>query len=217
MGLFRKARKKIERYFLTGLVVLLPLVITLYLLFIIFKFADGLLGKYITQYLKDALGYYIPGIGLILTLLIVLLVGILARSVFLRRIVPAFEAWFSSLPLVRSIYPSSKQIVKFFLSNENKAMFKKVVLIEYPRKGLYSLGFVTNEGFDEAERRTGQNDLVTVLVPGAPGPFTGYFVFLPREEVIFLDMSIEDGIKMVVSAGILTPQDVKEIMEKKQG
>src|SRR3989338_9167245 len=162
MGIFTKMRKKIERYFFTGLLVLLPVVITLYLLFIIFRFADGLLGKYINQYLKEYLGHYIPGIGLILTLLIVLFVGALARSVLLRKIIPAIEGWFAGLPLIRMIYPSSKQIVKFFFSDENKAMFKKVVLIEYPRKGVYSLGFVTNEGFEEAGVKLARRDLVTV-------------------------------------------------------
>ncbi len=215
MGMFTKIRKKLGRQFLAGLVVLLPAVITFYLLFIIFKFADGLLGRYINQYLKEALGYYVPGIGLILTLLIVLLVGVLARSVFLKKMVPAIESWFAALPLVRNIYPPSKQIVKFFLSDENKAMFKRVVLVEYPRKGLYSLGFVTNEGFEEAAVKLGRQDLVTVLIAGTPSPFTGYFVLLPREEIIFLDMSIEDGFKMVISAGILTPADVKSLVEKK--
>lgn len=196
---------KLRHYFITGFFLLLPLYITLYLLFIIFKLADGIFGGLINSYLKNNLGFSIPGIGIILGMLIVFLVGFIASHFLSKRVLSGIERWFSGLPGVRQIYPSAKQMVGFLFSRD-KAAFKKVVLAEYPSKGIWSIGFLTNEGFKEAKART-QEDLLHVFIPSTPNPWTGFFVLIPRREVKFLDMLVEDGIKLIVSGGILKPSE----------
>ncbi|MFH0839283.1 MAG: DUF502 domain-containing protein [Candidatus Omnitrophota bacterium] len=199
-----KMSKRLRRYFFAGLAVTLPIVITCYILFIFFRFADNLLGKYINKFLKDVLGYGIPGIGLVIGILFVLFVGIITTHFIGKRLIPLLERWFSRLPFVSLIYPSAKQMVNVLFSKENLP-FKKVVMIEYPRKGLYSIGFVTNEGIEEIKAKTSK-DMLTVFLASTPNPLTGYFVLVPKEEVIFLDMNVEEAIKLLVSGGIIYPQ-----------
>lgn len=207
-----KTTQLLRRYFITGLIFLLPLIVTIYILVIIFKFADGLLGKYINNYLLDTLGYTIPGLGLLLTILLILLAGVFAANFIGKKIIPWLERAWTKLPLVRQIYFPAKQLVNFIFSKD-KLAFKKVVMIEYPRQGLYSIGFITNEAFEEVKQKTGK-DLVTVLIASTPSPFTGYFVLVPKEEAIFLDISVEDGIKLIISGGVLNPTYGKDLADK---
>lgn len=193
----------LRKYFITGLIFILPLVITIYILAITFKFVDNLLGKYINNYLLKTIGFAIPGLGLLLTLILILVSGIFAANIIGKKIIPWLEKFWIKLPIVRQIYLSSKQLVDFIFSKD-KVGFKRVVMIEYPRQGLYSIGFITNENFEEAKQKTNKN-LITILIASTPSPFTGYFVLVPKEEVIFLDISIEDGIKLIISGGVLTP------------
>lgn len=196
---------KLRHYFITGLLLLLPLYITFYLFFVIFKFIDGIFGGLINKYLRSSLGFSIPGVGIILGILIVILAGFIASHFFSKRVLSGIEKWFSGLPGIRQIYPSTKQMVGFLFSKD-KVAFKKVVLVEYPSKGIWSIGFLTNEGFKEAKVKT-QEDLLHVFIPGTPGPWSGFFVLIPKREVKFLDMLVEDGIKLIVSAGILRPSE----------
>lgn len=198
-----KLKAKLYRYFIAGLIVTLPVVITCYILFIFFRFADGILGRFLNRFLKETLGYSIPGLGLIIALLFILIIGIITRRFFGKRLFPLLERWFLRLPFVKVIYPSAKQMVVFLFSKE-KIAFKKVVMIEYPRKGAYSIGFITNEGMEETNRKVGK-EMMSVFIAGSPGPFTGYFVLVPKEDIIFLDMSVEEAIKLIVSAGIISP------------
>ncbi len=199
----RAFMRKIKRYFVTGLIVILPIFLTLYLLFIIFRLIDGLLGGIINRYLKAMFGFSIPGLGFILITLIILATGFIVSHLLSKRLLPLIEGWFLKLPGVRQLYPAIKQIVGFIFSKE-KAAFKKVVLVEYPSKGIWSIGFMTNEGFREAQEKTGQ-ELVHVLIGSTPSPWSGFFIIVPKKEVTFLEMSVEDGIKLIVSGGILKP------------
>lgn len=194
---------KIRRYFITGLLVILPVFITLYFLFSVFMFIDGIWGNAINYYLRKHFGFFIPGLGLILGVITVIVTGFLATRFLGRRILPALEKQFLKFPLIRQIYPPAKQIVGFFLSKDKPA-FKKVVLVEYPSKGIWSIGFITNEGFQEAQEKIGQ-ELLHVFIASTPSPFTGFFILVPRKDVKFLDMAVEDGIKLIVSGGILKP------------
>jgi uncharacterized membrane protein len=203
----KKLRTKLYRYFIAGLAVTLPVVITCYILFIFFKFADGILGKFLNRYLKENLGYSIPGLGLFISLIFVLIIGIIARNFLVKRLFRLVEKWFLKLPFVNAIYPSAKQMIDFLFSKE-KIAFKKVVMIEYPRKGVYSMGFITNEGMEEIDRKA-LKEMVSVFIASTPSPLTGYFVFVPKEEVIFLDMTVEEAIKLIVSAGIISPARYK--------
>ncbi len=186
--------RALKRYFITGLATLLPVVITLWLLIQIFRIADNFLGQYF--------GANIPGLGLLLTCLIILVVGIFSIHLFGRLLIQVVEVWFGRIPFVKSIYPAIKQIAQFLFSNgEQASLFQRVVLVEYPRPRAYALAFVTNE---EQTRVTGQQEtLLTVLIPNPPSPFSGPVLFIPKQDVIPLTMSVEDAIKLIVSGGVV--------------
>ncbi len=195
--------KQIKRYFIAGILIILPLFITGYILVVFVKFADGILGKFINNYLRQILGFYIPGLGLILFLAFIFVTGFLTAHFLGKRFYLLIDKMLRRFPVVGYIYPAIKQITEFLFASKRPA-FKKVVLIEYPRRGLWSIGFSTNEGFQEAVEKTGR-DLLSVFIPSSPGPLTGFFILIPPQEAIFLDMAVEDAIKLVVSGGLLNP------------
>jgi uncharacterized membrane protein len=187
-----------RRYLVTGLATLFPVAVTVILCVQIFQFTDRLLGRWVAR----ALGFQIPGLGAVALILVILLVGIFSVHLFGRAIFRAIELWFNRLPLVRKIYPPVKQLAQFlFQDQQQPAAFRRVVLVQYPCPGIYSLAFVTNETETEAtgQRRT----LLTLLIPQPPSPFTGPIVFVPKEEVIPLDLSVEDVLKLIVSGGVV--------------
>ena len=184
----------LRRYFLTGLATLLPVVITLWLVFKIFEVADGFLGKY--------LAVSIPGLGLLVTCLAILLVGVVSIHFFGHLIFQTLDVWFSRIPLIKSIYPAVKQIAQFLFSDGQSASgFRRVVLIEFPRPKCYAVAFVTCEAWTTlfGERRK----LLTLLVPNPPSPLSGPVIFLPEEEVIPLTMTVEEALKLIVSGGVV--------------
>lgn len=195
--------KRLERYFATGLLVVLPIFLTLYLLFLIFSLIDGFFAVIINSYLKTAFGFSIPGVGLILGILLILIIGFIVSHLLSKKALPIIERWFLKLPGIRQIYPPIKTIVAFIFSKDNAA-FKKVVLVEYPSRGVWSVGFMTNEGFREAQEKIGR-ELVHVLIGSTPSPWSGFFVLVPKSEVKFLEMSVEDGIKLIISGGVIKP------------
>ena len=194
---------KLKRYFITGLLTILPIFLTLYLLFIIFKLIDNIIGRIINRYLEAEFGFSVPGLGFIMAILIIIVTGFVVSHLMGKRVLPSIERWLLKLPGIKHVYPSMKQIVGFIFS-EDKVAFKKVVLVEYPSKGIWSVGFMTNEGFREAQELTGQ-ELVHVLVGSTPSPWSGFFILVPKNAVKFLEMSAEEGIKLIVSGGILKP------------
>ena len=194
---------KLKRYFITGLLTILPIFLTLAILFIIFRLIDNVIGKIINSYLKTAFGFSIPGLGFILVILIILVTGFVVSHLVSKRTLPLIEMVLLKFPGIRQIYPSVKQVVGFIFSKD-KDVFKKVVLVEYPSKGIWSVGFMTNEGFREAQELTGQ-ELVHVLIGSTPSPWSGFFILVPKNAVKFLKMSAEEGIKLIVSGGILKP------------
>ena len=194
---------KLKRYFITGLLTILPIFLTLSILLIIFRLIDNIIGRIINSYLKAEFGFSIPGLGFILAILIILIIGFVVSHLLSKRALPLIESWFLKLPGIRHVYPSIKQIVGFIFSKD-KDVFKKVVLVEYPSKGIWSVGFMTNEGFREAQELTGQ-ELVHVLIGSTPSPWSGFFILVPKNAVKFLEMSAEDGVKLIVSGGIRKP------------
>jgi uncharacterized membrane protein len=183
-----------RRYFVTGLATLFPVVVTVWLVIQIFQLADGFLGK--------SLGFQIPGLGLAVTLLIILLVGVLSVHFFGRVLFQLLEFWLKRLPLVRTIYPPVKQLADFLFGEEQRNQtFKRVVLIPYPRPGVYSIAFVTNETKTVAMGKP--MTLLTCLIPNPPSPFTGPLMFVPEEDAVPIDLSIEDAVKFVVSGGVV--------------
>jgi uncharacterized membrane protein len=195
--------KKIRHYFATGILLSLPVFITAYLIFAIFRFIDGIFGKGINVLLMKYLGFTVPGVGIILGVLIVFAVGFFAANFFGRRLFKALEAWFLRFPFIRQIYPAAKQIVDSFISKEGPA-FKKVVMIEYPSRGIWSIGFITNDSFRQANEAASA-DLIHVFIATTPSPLTGFLVLVPRKDVRVLDIPVEDGIKLIISGGIVRP------------
>lgn len=186
----------LRRYFLTGLATLFPIAVTLYVVVTIFNFADRRLGR--------LLGFQLPGLGLVVTFLIIVAVGALSRRVAGRFIFPTIEGWFSRLPIVKKIYPAVKQLTRFiFNESDREAAFRRVVLVQYPRPGAYSLAFVTNE--TQTSVTGSPKTIFTLLIPNPPSPFTGPIIFVPKEDIILLEMSVEDAVKLVVSGGVVAP------------
>jgi uncharacterized membrane protein len=200
---------RIRKYFVAGLITILPLALSVYILFALFKFIDSILGRYLNVYLKGLLGFYIPGLGLILFLAIIFLFGILSIHFFGASLHLFLGRALARFPLLRYIYPSIKKVFEFVFS-DSRLGFKKVALIEYPSKGIWCLGFIANDGYAEAEEKTGKK-FYNIYVPSVPNPTTGYFYFIPKDEVIMLDIGIKEAMRLVMSGGLLNPADfIKE-------
>ena len=158
--------------------------------------------------MSDQLGFTIPGIGILLALLVLLGTGLIAANYFGKRFVDFWESFLERIPLVRNIYSAVKRFVEIILSDSTQS-FSRVLLIEYPRKGLYSLSFQTSQDLGEIQDRTG-SDVVCVFVPNTPNPTSGLILMVPEEDVIELDMNVEDALKMVISLGVVVPDEDKE-------
>ncbi len=192
--------KRIRNYFIAGLIVLFPVLATWQLLVWLFNLLDGQLRGVVARYV----GHDIPGVGLVITLLVVFLVGLLAANYFGRRVIGWGEAAMRRTPIVRSIYVTMKQITDAFV-RQDKSAFKRVALIEYPRRGIYCLAFVTSAAPEEIGARI-DTDLVGVFLPTTPNPTSGFLLYLPRHDVRILDISVEDGLKLVISGGVFIPE-----------
>jgi uncharacterized membrane protein len=197
---------RLRRYFFTGLAVLFPIGVTIFAVLKLFQFADGLLGSYINSYFKNHLGYTIPGLGLLLTVLLILLAGYFSSHVVGSWVLHRVEESLERLPLIKHIYPSVKQLTKFVLSEgrdeEKPAPFRRAVLVQYPRDGIYSIAFVTNEHQTAALDGT-LKTVLTLLIPTPPSPLTGPIIFVKKDDAVPLDITIEDAFKLVVSDGVV--------------
>ncbi len=191
--------KKLRNYFMAGIIVLLPAAVTLYFLWLLFNFLDGYTGKIFIK----LIGWDIPGLGLLLTIATVLIVGLLASSLVGRTLINFFENIMTRIPLIRSIYLTVKKVVEAF-NMRNREAFRHVVMIEYPRRGIYALAFTTGETKGEVQEKTGHT-VINVFLPTTPNPTSGFFLLVPQEDIIYLDMTVEEGLKMIISGGIVTP------------
>ena len=185
--------------FVTGLVVTVPIVATFLALRFLFRALDGLLGPTVTA----LTGHALPGLGLLATLAIVLAAGLGARSFVGRRLVHTGERLIDQVPVVRSVYKASRDIVETATLSKRQ-VFREVVMLEYPRPGLYSYGFVT--GYTSRE----QQRLAHVFIPGPPVPTTGHLIAAPVEGLVYLDMAVEDALKLILSGGMVTPPSLRE-------
>lgn len=198
--------KHLKRHLITGLLVIAPVFLTIYVIVVIFKFADGILGNHINVYVQRAWGFYIPGIGVILSLSIIFLVGILTELFIGKKILPFFERLFCTFPLIKNIYPAFKQLVSFLLAHK-KFNFKKVVLVEYPSRGIWSIGFLTNEKNEIISQALGR-EMLPIFIGTTPGPFSGFVVFIPKEEVKFIDLPITEALKILISGGVYSANKI---------
>jgi len=197
-------KKTLKTYFLTGLLVLVPLAITLWVLGLVIGTMDRTLLLLPESWQPDAwLGVHIPGIGALLTLAFIFVVGLLTQNFIGQTLVKWWDWLLRHIPIVGPLYTSIKQVSDTLLSSSGNA-FRKALLIEYPRKGSYTIAFLTGvPGGDVADQLNG--DHVSVYVPTTPNPTSGFFLIVPRAEVIELDMSVDAALKYIVSMGVVSP------------
>lgn len=212
----RSGFQRLRAYFITGILVTAPITITAWLTIAIVNFIDGRVGRLIPpRYDPETyLPFPIPGLGLIFVILFLLLVGMLATNFMGRFFVRLGEGILDRLPVIRSLYGATKQIIETVFANQSDA-FREVVMVEYPRKGMWVLGFLTGTAKGEIQDKT-SDDVVNVFVPTTPNPTSGFLLFVPRKDVQVMDMTIEEGIKLVVSAGIVTPEKMQDMQKAKK-
>jgi uncharacterized membrane protein len=195
---------RMRNYLLTGILVTAPITITVWLSWQILQFFDRTVRRMMPPDLYPDIS--IPGLGLLVVFLGLILVGALTAGLVGRFFVRTSERILNNMPIVRSVYGAIKQILETVLQNKATA-FRQVVLIEYPRPGIWALGFVSGPTKGEVRRRL-DRELVNVFLPTTPNPTSGFLLFVPKADVQVMNMTIEEGIKLVVSGGIVTPEDV---------
>ncbi len=196
--------KHFKKYFLSGLVVFLPMALTVYLFVLAINFTDGLVGKYLQPYFYENFGFYFRGISILVGVFLIVSVGFFVTNFLGRKVYDFFEKLLVKLPFFRQVYPAIKEMAIFLFSRERLSSFRQVVLLEYPRKGIYSFGFLTNESAQKVSEAT-KVELCNVFVPSAPGPLTGFALMVPKKEIIFTDITVEEAFKFIVSGGVVNP------------
>ncbi|MGB5165443.1 MAG: DUF502 domain-containing protein [Woeseiaceae bacterium] len=204
--------KRIRRYLVAGILVWAPLAVT----YLLLKFAVGIMDRtlrvlpaayrpenFLAEWFNVDPPFHIPGLGVILTLIVLLLTGLLAANFVGRAFVGGWESLLHRIPVVRSIYSAAKNFAEIVFSDSSNS-FKKVLLIEYPRKGLYSLAFQTSTSLGEVQGRTGE-DVVCCFVPTTPNPTSGFIIVAPRSSITELDMEVDEALKMIISLGVVVP------------
>ena len=197
-----------KKYFVTGLLIWIPLVITLWVLRAIVTTADELVRSIVPQgWMPEAWsGFTLPGLGLVVTLLVLLATGIFTSNILGQRIVDLWEALLSRIPVVKSIYNGVKQVSDTLFSPGGQA-FRKAALVQYPRQGSWTIAFITGQPSGQvATHLPGEH--VSVYVPTTPNPTSGFFLMLPRDQVFELDMSVDDALKYVISMGVVAPDAI---------
>ena len=205
--------KNIRRYLVAGILVWVPLAVT----YLLIKFAVGIMDQTLRWIPKDyqpgillqqlfgtEQPIHIPGLGVILTIVVLLLTGVLAANFVGRAFVGGWESLLERIPIVRSIYSAAKNFAEIVFSDSSQS-FKNVLLIEYPRKGLYSLAFQTATELGEVQGRTGI-DVVSCFVPTTPNPTSGFIIIVPRKDITVLDMDVDEALKMIISLGVVIPR-----------
>lgn len=192
----------ISAYFLRGIFTLLPLFITIWLLFFMFSFLDGILGGIIALFV----GHYYPGLGFAITLLLTFVTGFLMTYLIGERLFRLGESIITRVPIMKSIYSSAKQVNNVLFQQKEARTPHRACVVEYPRKGIYSIGFVTSNAAAVIRKKTRGKKMINVFIPNTPTPATGFLIIVPAREVKLLDMRIDDAFKYVVSGGVLQPK-----------
>lgn len=196
--------KRLRRYLVAGILVWVPLVVT----YLLLKFAVGIMDRTLLlipePYRPETLlGINIPGLGIILAISVLLLTGLLAANFVGRAFVGRWESLMDRIPFVRAIYSGAKNFAEMVFSDSSQS-FKNVLLIQYPRKGLFSLAFQTSSELGEVQGRTGE-DVVCCFVPTTPNPTSGFIIIVPRKDITVLDMEVDEALKMIISLGVVIP------------
>jgi len=194
----------LRKYFISGLVVFLPIALTVYLFVLTITFVDNFFDKFFDKFGLDFGNMH--GVSFVLGIFIIILIGFFTANFLGRRLHNFFERIVLKLPFFKQVYPALKEMAIFLFTRERLAAFKQVVLIEYPRKGIYAIGFLTNESSKEFCEKAGK-ELCNVFIPSSPGPLTGFTVLVQKKELIYTHISIEDAFKFIVSGGVVNPHE----------
>ena len=194
----------LRRYLAAGLLVWVPLGITVLIVSFLVELMDRTLLLLPAAYRPEQLlGFRVPGLGVVLTLLVVLITGMIVANFFGRRLVALWEGILSRIPLVRSIYSSAKQVAETVFSGSTRS-FREVVMLEYPRKGVWTLAFVTGQGIRQVNEKE-KEKVISIYVPTTPNPTSGFFLMVKQSDVVKMDISVDDGLKLILSTGVLVP------------
>lgn len=198
--------------FLTGLAIVLPIALTIWMVWAFVGFVDNSVLPLIPEAYKPATytGAEIRGYGLVVFLVFTTIIGAMTKGIFGRQLLRYGESIVDRMPIVRSIYNGVKQIVETVLSQSNSS-FEKACLIQYPRKGIWAIAFISTKTKGELLERAGEAEMYSVFLPTTPNPTSGFLLFLPREDVVLLDMDVEAAAKLVISAGLVMPPSKEEI------
>jgi len=196
--------------FVSGVIAILPVGLTVFVVASLFRFIDGFVGEGSTfgSTVERALGRWIPGLGIYVTIVLILVIGIITRNVVGRTIHYYFERLFFAVPGVGKMYGTFKQFSNALLNRTRTTSFQKVVMFEFPKQGVHALGVVTNENVGRIRDLTGE-DCLLVYAPTAPNPLSGYMLIIPKRLVTYVDMPVEDALSMVVSSGSALPNSLK--------
>ena len=201
----RHPARALRNYLIAGLLIWIPIMVTVWVV----RFLSGILDNSIVllppSWRPEAVfGQYIPGFGIVLSVLVLLLTGILVRNLFGEKIVESVEGLVRRIPVIGPVYGGAKTFSETVLTDKGTS-FKQVVMVEFPRPGAWSIGFLMSENFEEVRTRTGA-DMVDVFVPTTPNPTTGFLIVVNRQEIIFMDATVDDAFKMIFTLGVITPQ-----------
>ncbi|URK18686.1 DUF502 domain-containing protein [Thalassospira sp. GO-4] len=212
---------RMRAYFLTGILVSAPLAITFGLAWWFIEFVDSKVIPLIPSHYNPETylpagyqDYGIPGLGLLVVLVFITIVGWFTTNFAGRALIKLYERILGRIPAVRSIYSAVKQILETVLANQSNA-FRQAVLLEYPRRGMWAIGFITGQTKGEVQNLT-EDTVINIFLPTTPNPTSGFLLFVPRRDIIILDMTVEEAIKMVMSGGIVTPPDRRPPEEQSQ-
>ena len=205
-GRDEELNKKLKNIFLTGLVVVIPVGVSLYILIFIIRMMDSLLLIIPEPYQPDRiLPFHIPGLGVIATIITIFVAGLVTKSYIGNKFVLAGEGLVDRIPIIRSIYQAVKHIADGIIMNKGRS-FRNVVLVEYPRKGTYAVGFVTGTPGEIQDKVFPDRKCIGVFLPMALTPTTGFFMIIPESDVTYLKMTIEEAFTLIISGGVVTPQ-----------
>ncbi len=204
------ALARLRTYFLTGIVVTAPIAITIYLTYVFVSFVDANITPLIpARYNPETyLPFSVPGLGVIIATFALIMIGFLTANYLGRALLTFGERIVGRMPVVRTIYHALKQIMETVLA-QSSTSFREVVLVEYPRKGIWALAFVTSTAEGEVDGLMDDDAMISIFLPTTPNPTSGFLLFVPKKDLKYLDMTVEEGVKLVISAGMIWPESPK--------
>ena len=197
--------RQLRNYLIAGLLIWIPIMVTVWVV----RFLSGILDQSLVllppSWRPEALvGQYVPGVGIILSFLLLVITGVVVRNLFGGQIVEGFESLVRRIPVIGAVYGGAKTFSETVLTDKGKS-FKQVVMVQFPRAGIFSVGFITSEELEEVQAKTAQ-EVVCVFVPTTPNPTTGFLVAVPRAEIVPLDMTVDEAFKMLLTLGVVVPK-----------